>query len=88
MIGKDKKLLMKKCRDYRIRFGKCVFVFIFANHIVRYLVVEYKGLDRWGNPDSDEKRALGALWSERSSGKYLFVMPRGKDWQSIREIVE
>jgi type III restriction enzyme len=61
--------------------------FVVALNDGRFLVVEYKGLDRWDNPDSEEKRALGALWSERSGGSCLFVMPRGKDWQAIREIV-
>jgi type III restriction enzyme len=50
----------------------------------RFLVVEYKGEDRWGNPDSVEKRAVGELWEARSSGRCLFVMPRGRDWAAIR----
>ena len=53
----------------------------------RFLAVEYKGQDRWDNPDSDDKRVLGALWSERSRGKCLFVMPKGKDWEAIRGVL-
>ena len=53
----------------------------------RFLAVEYKGEDRWGNPDSKEKRDLGALWSERSGCRCLFVMPRGKDWESVRGVL-
>ena len=49
----------------------------------RYLVVEYKGEDRWSNDDSKEKRNLGGLWEERSSGQCLFVMPKGKDYNAI-----
>jgi type III restriction enzyme len=49
----------------------------------RYLVVEYKGEDRWTNDDSREKRTLGELWEIRSGGKCLFVMPKGKDLGAI-----
>jgi type III restriction enzyme len=49
----------------------------------RYLVVEYKGEDRWTNEDSREKRTLGELWEKRSGGKCLFVMPKGKDLAAI-----
>ena len=50
----------------------------------RYLVVEYKGEDRWSNDDSKEKRQIGQIWEERSDGKCLFIMPKGPDFQSIR----
>jgi type III restriction enzyme len=50
----------------------------------RYLVVEYKGADRWSNEDSKEKRDLGELWEKRSGGRCLFVMPKGKDWNAIK----
>jgi type III restriction enzyme len=50
----------------------------------RYLVVEYKGADRWSNDDSKEKRAIGKLWEKRSDGTCLFVMPKGKDFGAIR----
>jgi type III restriction enzyme len=50
----------------------------------RYLVVEYKGEDRWSNDDSKEKRAIGKVWEERSDGKCLFVMPKGKDLAAIQ----
>ena len=43
----------------------------------RFLVVEYKGADRWSNDDSKEKRRLGELWALKSGGKCLFVMPKG-----------
>ncbi len=54
----------------------------------RILVVEYKGMDRWSNDDSREKRMVGDLWSDRSQGKCLFIMPKGKDWQTIRALVK
>ena len=54
----------------------------------RYLVVEYKGTDRWSNDDSKEKRRLGELWALKSGGKCLFVMPDGKDWDAISATVK
>jgi len=53
----------------------------------RILVVEYKGADRWSNDDSKEKRAVGALWADRSNGKCLFVMPKGQDYAAIAQAV-
>jgi type III restriction enzyme len=55
----------------------------------RYLVVEYKGADRWSNDDSREKRQLGELWERRSTGACFFVMPKGADLEAIgNKIVE
>ena len=53
----------------------------------RYLVVEYKGSDRWSNDDSREKRALGEFWAARSGGKGIFVMPQGADLEAIRRAI-
>jgi len=44
----------------------------------RWLVVEYKGEHLWSNDDSKEKRSVGELWADRSGGKCLFVMPKGR----------
>lgn len=49
----------------------------------RYLVVEYKGEDRWSNDDSREKRIIGDVWAKRSNGKCGFVMPRGKEFATV-----
>ncbi|MEJ7745386.1 MAG: DEAD/DEAH box helicase family protein, partial [Luteimonas sp.] len=49
----------------------------------RILVVEYKGADRWSQPDEAEKRIIGELWEKRSGGRCLFVMPRGPDFAAI-----
>ena len=54
----------------------------------RYLVIEYKGADRWSNDDSKEKRRLGELWALKSGGQCLFVMPKGKDWEAIKGTVK
>lgn len=53
----------------------------------RILAVEYKNSRDWELPDNDEKRRLGALWEMRSNGKCLFVMPKGKDFGSIKAII-
>jgi len=53
----------------------------------RILVVEYKGEDRWSNDDSKEKRAVGDLWADRSRGRCIFVMPKGKDRAAIEAAV-
>ena len=49
----------------------------------RILVVEYKNEKDWSNDDSKEKRKLGNLWADRSNGRCIFVMPKGKDWKEI-----
>ncbi len=50
----------------------------------RSLVVEYKNVKDWSNDDNKEKRALGELWTERSGGQCLFVMPKGPDFATIK----
>jgi len=57
--------------------------FVCHLHDGRYLVVESKGGHLYGNPDSDEKRTIGALWEERSQGSCLFVMSEGTRWNMI-----
>lgn len=59
--------------------------FICQLHDERYLVVEYKGSDRWSNDDSKEKRDIGGLWEERSKGKCAFIMPNGKDFNAVEQ---
>jgi type III restriction enzyme len=54
----------------------------------RVLVVEYKGEDRWSNDDSREKRAVGELWAGRSNAKCIFAMPKGKDWNAIKQTIQ
>jgi type III restriction enzyme len=53
----------------------------------RVLVVEYKNERDWSNDDSKDKRRVGELWAERSGGRCLFVMPKGKNWQVIATAV-
>ena len=54
----------------------------------RYMVVEYKGENLWSNDDSKEKRAVGELWADRSSGKCIFVMPKGRDMAAILDAIK
>lgn len=53
----------------------------------RILVVEYKSSKDWDLPDNQEKRQLGELWEKRSKGKCLFIMPRGRDFEAIKDKV-
>ena len=49
----------------------------------RFLVVEYKGFDRWSDDDSKEKRNIGKVWEDKSHEQCLFVMPQGPDWNAV-----
>ncbi len=51
------------------------------------LVVEYKGADRYDNPEEVEKRILGELWAARSGGTCLFVMARSGDREAVRRVL-
>jgi type III restriction enzyme len=53
----------------------------------RILVVESKGEIYWSNDDSKEKRRLGELWAERSNGRCIFIMPKGKDFAAISKMI-
>ena len=54
----------------------------------RVLVVEYKSKDRYDNADSEEKRAIGAVWASRSGGRCLFEMPTGVDFSGVTKVVK
>lgn len=54
----------------------------------RILVVEYKGADRYDQPEQAEKRRIGELWARRAGDRYAFVMPKQKDWTMIRAALE
>lgn len=49
----------------------------------RYLVVEYKGTPYMTNDDSREKRLVGELWADRSSGSCLFLMIENREFSRI-----
>ena len=53
----------------------------------RIFVVEYKGADRYDNPEEVEKRMLGDLWAAKSDGQCLFVMARSGDREVVRRVI-
>jgi len=53
----------------------------------QFLVVEYKGEHLWSNDDSKEKRAVGELWADRSGGRGIFVMPKGRQFTNITDAI-
>jgi type III restriction enzyme len=52
----------------------------------RVLAVEYKGKYIYDAADAEEKRAVGAVWTSRSSGRCLFVMPTDSDFSVIAQV--
>lgn len=54
----------------------------------RILMVEYKGEDRFDNPDNVVKCQIGELRSEASDGLCLFAMPTRGDFHAIDNILE
>jgi type III restriction enzyme len=53
----------------------------------RVMAVEYKGKHLYSAVDAEEKRAVGAVWASRSSGKCLFAMPTEGDFSQIARLV-
>jgi type III restriction enzyme len=82
--------LVRKPGSFRLQTSKDWFYpdFVCKLKDGRALVVEYKGGNAdagwYAMPDSEEKRAIGAVWESRSNGRGLFIMPRGQDWDAIR----
>jgi type III restriction enzyme len=60
--------------------------FVAQLHDGRVLVVEYKGGHLADAADAEEKRKLGALWADQSSGNALFLMAeRRKDGLNVAQ---
>ncbi|HXR04919.1 MAG TPA: DEAD/DEAH box helicase family protein [Verrucomicrobiae bacterium] len=78
--------LARKETAFRLQTSKDWFYpdFICQLNDGRVLAVEYKGGHLYGTADSEEKRAVGAVWESRSGGKCLFIMPDGPNFESIR----
>ena len=49
---------------------------------------ECRGKDRYDNTDSEEKRAIGAVWATRSGGRCLFEMPTDVDFSGVIKAVK
>jgi len=47
----------------------------------KFLIVEYKGADRW--TDAQDDRLIGGLWADLSDGSCRFVMVKDKQWNVI-----
>jgi type III restriction enzyme len=47
----------------------------------KFLIVEYKGADRW--TDAADDRLIGGLWADLSGGSCRFVMVKDKQWSVI-----
>lgn len=65
----------------RHRFYPDFLVRMENGHVV---VVEYKGANMYHEPEQAEKRRVGELWARRAGEQYHFVMPKQRDWASIR----
>jgi type III restriction enzyme len=46
-----------------------------------FLIVEYKGADRWKEAEDD--RMIGGLWQQLSGGTCRFVMLKNKQWDTV-----
>jgi len=77
--------LSRKATSFRLQTSKDYFYPDFVCKLVdgRILAVEYKGGHLFDGIDSDEKRAVGAVWESRSNGRCLFVMPTGGDFSTV-----
>lgn len=82
--------LSGKSTSFRLQTSTDWFYPDFVCQLVdgRTLVVEYKGKDRYDNADSEEKRAIGAVWAARSGGRCLFTMPTDRDFTTITSLVK
>lgn len=81
--------LSQKSTSFRLQTSSDWFYPDFVCQLTdgRVLVVEYKGKDRYSNVDSEEKRAIGAVWASRSGGRCLFEMPTDVDFSGVTKVV-
>lgn len=77
--------LSRKTTSFRLQTSKDWFYPDFICQLVdnRILAVEYKGSHLYDATDSEEKRAVGAVWESRSNGQCLFVMPTDSNFSVI-----
>ena len=80
--------LARKTSSFRLQTSTDWFYPDFICQLVdgRVLVVEYKGKVFYDSTDSEEKRAVGAVWASRSGGKCLFVMPTEGDFSALTKL--
>jgi len=82
--------LPRRATSFRLQTSKDWFYPDFVCQLAdgRVLVVEYKGKYIYDTADSEEKRMVGAVWSSRSGGRCLFVMPTDGDFSAISTTVK
>ena len=81
--------LARKLSSFRLQTSTDWFYpdFVCELNDSRALAVEYKGKLYYDLPDSEEKRAVGEVWSSRSNGKCLFVMPTDGDFLALTKLL-
>lgn len=79
----------RKPTSFRLQTSKDWFYPDFICELTddRVLAVEYKGKHLYDGNDAEEKRTVGAVWSSRSGGRCLFVMPTEGDFSVITRAV-
>jgi type III restriction enzyme len=82
--------LSQKCTSFRLQTSSDWFYSDFVCQLTdgRVLVVEYKGKNRYDSVDSEEKRAIGAVWVSRSAGRCLFEMPTNVDFSGVTKVIK
>jgi len=77
--------LARKPGSFRLQTSKDWFYPDFICQLTdnRVLAVEYKGKHLYDAADTEEKRAVGAVWASRSKGRCLFTMPTDGDFSEI-----
>jgi len=80
--------LSRKASSFRLQTSTDWFYPDFICQLAdgRVLVVEFKGEHLW--TEAEEKRAVGAVWESRSSGRCLFIMPKGSDLEAIKSKIK
>lgn len=81
--------ISRKATSFRLQTSRDWFYPDFVCQLTdgRVVVVEYKGKYLYDALDAEEKRSVGAVWSSRSGGRCLFVMPTEGDFSVIKNIV-
>jgi type III restriction enzyme len=82
--------LSRKATSFRLQTSTDYFYpdFVCKLKDGRILAVEYKGGHLFDGIDSEEKRAVGAVWESRSGGRCLFAMPTDGDFSTIAKKIE
>jgi type III restriction enzyme len=81
--------LSRKATSFRLQTSTDWFYPDFLCQLTdgRVLAVEYKGKHLYDGVDAEEKRAVGAVWTSRSGGRCLFVMPTEGDFSVIDKAI-